>query len=118
MSDFISMCISTGLPFVGGLFLLGIYFSSKNDLTGTDRKSCLTWAIFLFVGSAILAGATFSQFSQCTNPDCNEWVNSAYCQKCGWEVNATVDCPTCEKEFGADKVPAFCPDCGTAVSSD
>lgn len=115
MTSFIITCIIVGALLIWGLFLLVIYVTSKNDMLATTRKSCLIWAAASIVLSAILAGSFLSQYSQCPNPTCKEWVDSSYCEKCGWEVHATIDCPTCENKFDADNAPAFCPDCGTEV---
>ena len=115
MTSFIAMCIIVGALFGLALFLFVIYFKSKNEMLYTDRKSCIIWGITCLIFILILVNEFSNQYTQCSNPNCNEWANSAYCQKCGWKVNTTVDCPTCEKKFDAAKLPDFCPDCGTKV---
>ena len=115
MSHFILTCVLVCVFLVCATVCLFIYFNSRNELFGTGRQQCLLFGTLFIVGAAIFAGTFFSYYTHCPNPKCNEWVKSSYCQKCGWEVNVTIDCPTCEKEFNVSKAPAFCPDCGTKV---
>lgn len=115
MTGFIITCIIVGALLAWAIFLLVIYFTSKNEMLSTGRKECLIWGITSLIFSAIFVVAFLSQYSQCPNPDCNEWVDSSYCQTCGWEVNPSVNCPACEKEFKITKIPEFCPDCGATM---
>lgn len=118
MNNFTYVCIWPTILFIVGIVCFAMYIAVKKDSDNRGKKQLLIGATALVVISLVMAAIIFNYFSQCPNPDCNEWTQSDYCHKCGWEVHATIDCPACENKFDVDNAPVFCPDCGSAVPSN
>ena len=106
MSEFNVWCIFLGVFVVGALFLL--IYSFTNDAFVARFLACS-----LAMCAVITVVKLVVDFDKC--PNCGTFTDSAYCQECGAAVDPFIDCSGCEKEFKADKAPAFCPDCGTKI---
>ena len=92
------------------LFIL----SQRTELGAVGPKYILAM-VCLFVTFIFLFLAVGFDPQVC--PECDRLLKQecAYCPYCGSETNLIIDCPGCKKEFEANQVQIYCPDCGTKI---
>lgn len=111
MVRFIIACVVAGLFFIGSLVLWITSFIIKDG-----KKPVRVIAVLLMIGAVFYVGGAQCEYHHC--PNCDYFTDAAFCQECGAEMNPTINCSNCKKDFNTNdvnKVPAFCPDCGTKV---
>lgn len=109
--------VSACIILLGMLIVIGTQFFKGTRAVGWEYGGHIL--VVSTIVALVVFGVGFGIFTlttdPCPNPNCDARIENSYCQECGWGADATMDCPTCEKHFDTDKIPAFCPDCGTEL---